>query len=153
MSRTSLTTTEKEELHKLIETIIQPTVYHFGADRTDVARYDKRENMYGGEGVVYLMQMFEDGDLVNNRIGAYMILPEKDASVGYHTHGTRNEQEVYLVISGEGEYMEKDRWESEPKRYPLQAGNLTTIRGEAFHSVVNKSEEPLVIFVITTNEP
>ena len=153
MSRTSLTKTEKEELHELLETIIQPTVYHFGSDRTGVARYDKRENMYGGEGVVYLMQMFEEDDLVNNRIGAYMILPEKGVSAGFHTHGTRNEQEVYVVISGEGKYFEKDDWESDARSYPITAGNLTTVRGDAFHSVVNTSDSPLVIFVITTNEP
>jgi oxalate decarboxylase/phosphoglucose isomerase-like protein (cupin superfamily) len=153
MSRTSLTKTEKEELHELLESVIQPTVYHFGSGRTGVARYDKRENMYGGDGIVYLMQMFEEGDLVNNRIGAYMILPNKGVSAGFHTHGTRNEQEVYVVISGEGKYFEKDDWESDASSYPITAGNLTTVRGDAFHSVVNTSDSPLVIFVITTNEP
>lgn len=152
MSRTDLTSSERNKLHELLESIIQPTIYHFGSDRRDVARYDKRENMYDGEGVVYLMQMFEDGELVNNRIGAYMILPEKGTSAGFHTHGTRNEQEVYVVISGEGEYLEKDSWESKVRRYSLQPGNLTTIKGAAFHSVVNTSEEPLLIFVMTTNE-
>jgi mannose-6-phosphate isomerase-like protein (cupin superfamily) len=153
MSRTALTPSEKENLNKILESIIHPAVYHYGSDRTTVARYDKRDNMYGGKGVVYLLQMFEDGELVNNRIGAYMILPEKGVSAGFHTHGTRNEQELYVVISGEGEYIEKDDWESEPRTYPLQPGNLTTVRGDAFHSVINISDQPLVIFVITTNEP
>jgi oxalate decarboxylase/phosphoglucose isomerase-like protein (cupin superfamily) len=153
MSRTDLTPSEKSRLNELLESIIHPMVYHYGSDRTTVVRYDKRENMYGGEGVVYLLQMFEDNELVNNRIGAYMILPEKGVSAGFHTHGTRNEQELYVVISGEGEYIEKDDWESEPRTYPLQPGNLTTVRGDAFHSVINISDQPLVIFVITTNEP
>lgn len=109
--------------------------------------------MYGGDGVVYLLQMFEEGELVNNRIGAYMILPYRNVSVGYHTHGTRHEQELYVVISGEGEYREKETLESGYRSYELQSGNLTTIKGGAYHSIVNTSDEPLVIFVITTNEP
>ena len=153
MSRTDLTPSERKRLNELLASIIQPKVYHYGSNRTDVARYDKRVNMYGGDGVVYLMQMFIDDELVNNRIGAYMILPKKGTSAGFHTHGTRGEQEIYVVISGEGEYREKDDWESDPRRYPLQPGNLTTIRGDAFHSVINTSDRPLVIFVVTTNEP
>lgn len=153
MSRTNMTPSEIQKLDEILEPIIQPAVYHYGSDRTSVARYDKRENMYGGDGVVYMMQMFEGNELVNNRIGAYMILPEKGTSAGFHTHGTRNEQEVYVVISGNGQYLEKDDWESEAKEYPLQPGNLTAIKGDAFHSVINMTDQPLVIFVITTNEP
>lgn len=153
MSRTDLSPSEKHMLIELMEPIIQPKVYHYGSDRIEVARYDKRVNMYGGEGIVFLMQMFNEDELVNNRIGAYMILPEKGTSAGLHTHGTRGEQEIYVIISGEGEYLEKDDWESEPRRYHLQPGNLATIRGDAFHSVINTSDQPLVIFVVTTNEP
>lgn len=153
MSKTKLTEKEKQVLNDLIRPIINPKVYHYGSDRRNVARYDKRENMYGGDGIVYLMQMFDESELVNNRIGAYMILPKKDDSAGFHTHGTRHEQELYVVISGEGEYQEKDNWESEVKTYPLNRGNITTVKGDAFHSVRNISDKPLVIFVITTNEP
>lgn len=153
MSRAKLTQKEKQELNDLIKPIIDPKVYHFGSDRSDAARYDKRKNMYGGEGIVYLLQMFDEGELVNNRIGAYMILPKKDVSAGFHTHGTRNEQELYVVLNGVGEYKEKDDWESDARTYPLKRGNLTTVKGDAFHSVTNTSDKPLVIFVITTNEP
>jgi len=153
MSRTNLTSSEKKRLNNLLSSIIDPKVYHYGSNRRDVARYDKRVNMYGGEGIVYLLQMFEENELVNNRIGAYMILPDKGTSAGFHTHGTRSEQEIYVVISGEGEYMEKDDLESVPRSYQIKSGHLTTIKGDAFHSVTNTSDEPLIIFVITTNEP
>ena len=153
MSRTDLTSSERNKLNELLESILQPKVYHYGSDRTEVARYDKRVNMYGGEGVVYLLQMFKEDELVNNRIGAYMILPEKGTSAGFHTHGTRSEQEIYVVISGAGEYHEKDDWESKPRHYPLEPGNLTTVKGDAFHSVINTTDQPLVIFVVTTNKP
>lgn len=153
MSRTKLTEKEKQVLDELLRPIITPRVFHYGSDRTNVVRYDKRENMYGGDGIVYLLQMFDEGELVNNRIGAYMILPEKGVSAGFHTHGTRHEQELYVVMSGEGEYHEKDDRGSDARTYPLKRGNITTVKGDAFHSVTNTSDEALVIFVITTNEP
>lgn len=109
--------------------------------------------MYGGNGVVYLLQMFEEAELVNNRIGAYMILPKKGTRAGFHTHGTRNEQELYIVIHGEGLYFVKENWESAINTVEIQKGSVTTIRGNGFHSVENSGNEPLNIFVITTNEP
>ena len=153
MSRTEPTESEKSTLLELISPHIDPKVFHLGSDRTEVARFDKREKMYGGEGTVYLLQMFEKGELVNNRIGAFMVLPTSADSAGFHTHGTRKEQEIYMVLHGKGEYLEKDNWESEERIYPIQKGNLTTVRGDAFHSVRNTGNEPLIIFVITTNEP
>lgn len=65
----------------------------------------------------------------------------------------RTEQELYVVISGEGEYSEKDSLESTPRNYALKHVSLTTFRGDGFHSVTNTTDRPLVIFVITTNEP
>lgn len=153
MPRTDLTEFERNLLEGLIDPFIKPVIYHYGSNDTHVKRYDKRENMYGGEGTVYLLQMFEEGELVNNRIGAFMILPTCNDSCGFHTHGTRNEQEIYLIINGEGVYLEKDSWESDARSYPLEKGNLTTVRGDAFHAVKNTGDEPLIIFVITTNEP
>lgn len=153
MSRTEPTDTEKSTLLELITPHIDPKVFHLGSDRTDVARIDKREKMYGGTGTVYLLQMFKEGELINNRIGAFMVLPTSTDSAGFHTHGTRKEQEIYMVVHGEGEYLEKDDWESEERVYLIKKGNLTTIRSSAFHSVRNTGDEPLIIFVVTTNEP
>jgi oxalate decarboxylase/phosphoglucose isomerase-like protein (cupin superfamily) len=153
MGKTDLTEFERNLLNGLVDPILEPVVYHFGSDQHHVKQYDKRENMYAGEGTVYLMQMFEEDELVNNRIGAYMILPSSADSCGFHTHGTRHEQEIYLVMHGEGVYLEKDEWEGAERSYPLSKGNLTTVRGDAFHAVKNTGDEPLIIFVITTNEP
>lgn len=151
--RKSLTHEEKSKLNDILDPILSPHRFHYGSNRREVVRYDKRENMYDGNGTIYLLQMFEKGELVNNRIGAYMILPGKNDSVGFHTHGTRMEQELYVVIHGEGVYKEKDRAESELRHYSIEKGSVTSIRGEAYHAVENRGSEPLVIFVITTNEP
>lgn len=153
MSRTEPTSSEISWLNNLLEPYIIPRVHHLGSERTSVARYDKRKAMYGGKGVVYLLQMFQEDELVNNRIGAYMVLPENGVSAGFHTHGTRKEQELYVVIHGRGLYKEKDEWESTPRTYPVSTGSCTTVRGAAYHAVENTGDEPLIIFVITTNEP
>ena len=151
--RLPLSTEEKQRLDALIDGVVDPTVHHYGTETRSAVRYDKREAMYGGSGTVYLLQMFEEGELVNNRIGAYMVLPTGQDSVGFHTHGDRNEQEVYVVMGGRGTYLEKDRAEAEPRSYPIEKGTITTIRGQALHAVQNDGKEPLIIFVITTFEP
>jgi mannose-6-phosphate isomerase-like protein (cupin superfamily) len=151
--RTAPSTEDIDYLDSLFNGIIRPKVYHLGSDNYSVKRYDKRTNMYGGNGVVYLLQMFNEHELVNNRIGAYMILPTSSDSCGFHTHGTRNEQEIYMVVHGRGEYLVKNDRDSEVKTYTLEKGTLTTVRGDAFHAVKNTGDQPLIIFVITTNEP
>lgn len=150
--RPKITTEEIAQLEAMVKPFLHLKTHHFGAPERRVVRYDKRPKMYGGEGVVYLMQLFESGELVNNRIAAYMILPSQADSVGFHTHGTRKEQELYLVMHGEGEYAEKDDADSIPRTFPLNKGNLTSIKGAAHHSVRNTGNEPLIIFVITTYE-
>lgn len=151
--RKELTDEEKKKLNAWVEPCLLPEVHHLGEQVRGVVRYDKREQMYGGNGTVYLMQLFREGELVNNRIAAYMILPEKGVSAGFHTHGTRSEQELYVVMSGEGEYHEKSSVNGEIRSVPVQKGSVTSVRGEAYHAVTNRGEEPLIIFVITTNEP
>ena len=152
MSKTAMTTEEISTLENLVEKYLDPSVFHLGAGKRKAARYDKRVQMYGGEGIVYLMQLFYPNELVNNRIGGYMILPTSADSCGFHTHGTRKEQELYVVIHGEGVYQEKADGQSEPKTFQLSKGNVTSIKGKALHAIRNTGEEPLIIFVVTTYE-
>lgn len=67
---TSVLASEEEVvlINKLISPYIKPGLIKIYADRSEPARYEKRMNMYGGDGVVYLVQMFEKGELVNNRL-------------------------------------------------------------------------------------
>lgn len=150
--RPKITSEEIAQLDAIVKPFLEVKTHHYGAPERGVVRYDKRPKMYGGEGTVYLMQLFDSKELANNRIAAYMILPSQADSVGFHTHGTRKEQELYLVIQGEGEYAEKDNGESTPRKFPLTKGNLTSIKGAALHSVRNTGDGPLIIFVITTYE-
>ena len=151
--RRPLSPDEKQRLDALLDEAIDTTVHHYGAEPRSAVRYDKREEMYGGSGTTYLLQMFEDDELVNNRIGAYMVLPTDDDSAGFHTHGDRNEQELYVVMKGTGTYLEKDHPGAEARSVPIEEGTITTVRGSALHAVRNTGSEPLIIFVITTFEP
>ncbi len=152
-TRLPLSPTEKERLDALLDRHLDTTVHHYGTEPRSAVRYDKREEMYGGSGTTYLLQMFEEEELVNNRIGAYMVLPTREDSVGFHTHGDREEQELYVGMRGRGTYLEKDHAEATPRSVPIEAGTITTIRGRALHAVRNAGDQPLIIFVITTFEP
>lgn len=140
-------------LEELLSTYLDPKRFHLGSIDNTARSYDKRPQMYGGEGTVYLLQMFGAGELVSNRIGAYMVLPTSEDSCGFHTHGTRHEQELYIIMHGEGEYHEKETTDSEARVIKLRKGNITSIKGDAYHAIKNVGKEPLIIFVITTYEP
>lgn len=152
-SREPLTDTEKQQVDALVQEYLTPKVHPLGTSARTVSRYDKRKAMYDGTGVVYLLQLFRPDELVNNRIAAYMVLPTDDDSVGFHSHGDRNEEELYVVMHGTGVYLEKDDAESEPRRIDIGPGSVTSVKGEALHAVRNTGAEPLIVFVITTNAP
>ena len=149
-------TPEIIENNKVIEIVSQYldlTVTPFGNEVRSVVRVDKREAMYNGNGTVYLLQMFGIEELVNNRIGAYMVFLNKDDQAGFHTHGTRNEQELYIVMQGEGEYADRAGVTGTIRTRKIKKGSITAVNGIGFHSVKNTTNEPLIIFVITSNEP
>ncbi len=121
-------------------------------DRT-ITQLDKRENMYGGKGTVYMLQMFDQKDLAHNRLAAYMVLLNKGDESGFHTHNQRNEQELYVVIHGNGEYRERTGIEGPIRKKILQKGDITAISSIGYHSIENTGDEPLIMFVITTYNP
>jgi mannose-6-phosphate isomerase-like protein (cupin superfamily) len=143
---------ENEKIIQIVSKYIDLTVTPFGKAPRSVVRVDKRDPMYGGNGIVYLLQMFNAGELVNNRIGAYMVLLNKNDQAGFHTHGDRDEQEIYVVINGEGEYSDKADENGEIRQQKIIRGSITTVNNNGFHSVKNTTDEPLIIFVITTNK-
>lgn len=152
-SREALTADEKQMVDDMVQAHLTPKVHPLGQPPRTVSRYDKRRNMYDGTGIVYLLQLFRPDELVNNRIAAYMVLPSSNDSVGFHSHGDRNEEELYVVMSGSGVYLEKDDSESEPRAIDIHPGSVTSVKGEALHAVQNTGDAPLIVFVITTNAP
>lgn len=147
---------EKDFILELAKRYVHLDVLTYGQAERSVVRIDKRPNMYGGEGVVYLLHMFDRRELVNNRIGCYMILPAEGDESGFHTHGPRTEEELYVVMSGSGLYRERagEAEDSPVREKRLKPGMITAVKHDGFHAVRNTDpRHPLILFVITTNEP
>ena len=136
----------------IVSKYIDLSVIPFGQDKRSVVRVDTRQPMYGGNGVVYLLQMFDADELINNRIGCFMVFLNKNDQAGFHDHGSRGEEEIYVVMHGEGEYSDKAGEDGKVRTHKITKGNITAVSNEGFHSVRNTTGEPLIIFVITTNK-
>jgi hypothetical protein len=90
--RLPLSPDEKRCLDVLLDEVIDPTVHHYGTDPRQAVRYDKREEMYGGPGTTYLLQMFEEDELVNDNFAEQRALlrsnlrpranPDVNAAIG-----------------------------------------------------------------------
>jgi oxalate decarboxylase/phosphoglucose isomerase-like protein (cupin superfamily) len=128
-------------------------VMAFEKKERTLTRIDKRENMYGGSGTVYMLQMFDQKELANNRLAAYMVLLNRGDESGFHTHNEKNEEELYVVVHGTGEYRERTGTQGSERKKILQRGDITAISSIGYHSIENTGKEPLIMFVITTNNP
>lgn len=144
---------EKQQVLDTLSKYADMRVVNFEKEAHGILDVEKRDPMYGGNGVVYMLSLFEKGELVNNRIASYMVLMSKGDQAGFHEHGSRKEQELYVIVSGEGLYEEKSGENGQIRQIPLKKGNVTAANGECYHSITNTGDEPLIIFVITTNEP
>ncbi len=145
---------EHKEVLDIVSKYIDITLTPFGKPQRSVINIEKRDPMYGGNGVVYMLSVFKKGELVNNRIGTYMILLNKGDEAGFHEHGSKKEQELYVIVHGEGEYKERVGEDNITRTFNLKKGNLTSIQGDNnYHSIINTGNEPLIIFVVTTYEP
>lgn len=144
---------EKQQVVDEVSKYIDITLTPFGKPQRGVIDVEKRDPMYGGNGVVYMLSVFEKGELVNNRIGTYMVLLNKGDQAGFHEHGTKKEQELYVLVHGEGEYIEREGQDKITRKFNLKKGNVTSIQGDDnYHSIINTGDEPLIIFVVTTYE-
>lgn len=146
-------TREELAVLNIVSKYIDITVVPFGKDTHSILKIEKRDPMYGGAGVVYMLSVFEEGQLVNNRIGTYMVLMNGGDQAGFHEHGSKKEQELYVIVNGEGKYVERKGESEITREINLQKGAVTEIRGEGnYHSITNTGKEPLIIFVVTTYE-
>lgn len=144
---------EKKQVLESVSKYIDLNVVPFGKEPNTVLDIEKRDPMYGGNGVVYMLTLFEKGELVNNRIGVYMVLMNKGDEAGFHEHGSKKEQELYVLVNGEGLYTERVGQDKVTRQMTLKKGNVTSIKGEGnYHSITNTGDEPLIIFVVTTYE-
>ena len=74
----------------------------------------------------------------------YTILPP-DASFGEHTHG--NDNEVYIVLEGEGRYVMNG------EEAPVKAGDILVNRPFATHALFNTGSGPMRVLVFEAYNP
>jgi mannose-6-phosphate isomerase-like protein (cupin superfamily) len=58
-------------------------------------------------------------------------------SIGYHKHTTN--EDTYIIVSGNGTFRDKDG-----KDHPVKAGDVTIVRKNEAHGLVNTGTVPLV---------
>lgn len=149
-----MTETEQKQVIDRISQYIDLKAVSFGKPENGIIEVVKRDPMYGGNGVVYMVSLLDNKELVNNRFAQYMVLLDKGDQAGFHEHGERNEQEIYCIVNGEGEYCEQMDGTESVRKLSLKKGNMSAIQGVGnYHSITNTGDEPLIIFVIATNEP
>lgn len=96
----------------------------------------KIEKMRNGENFVYIHKYNNEKKMI-----AKIIIPPK-ASIGYHTHV--DDDEVVYVLQGKGTCLMGG------EKHPLVAGDVNyTLKGES-HSIINESDEDLIILAIIT---
>lgn len=142
-----------KEIIDLVSKYIDLRIEPFGKSSRSVLSVEKRTPMYGGNGSVYMLTLFEKDELVNNRIGVYMVLANKGDVAGFHEHHSKNEQEIYVIIHGKGKYIERkgEHVNGIIKEEILSKGAVTIIHDENnYHSIENIGHEPLIVFVIST---
>jgi mannose-6-phosphate isomerase-like protein (cupin superfamily) len=108
--------------------------------RNDDMAPDIRANMRGGAGSVKLEHWFKPEAFgAKVRLCTRMTL-EPGASIGSHTHEA--EDEIYLVLSGQGRILESGEWA------PIRAGDAILTGKGGTHGVENTGAEPLVIAAV-----
>lgn len=146
-------TQEEKQVIDTVSKYVDISLTVFGKPQRSIINIEKRDPMYGGNGIVYMLSVFEKDELVNNRIATYMVLLNRGDQAGFHEHGSKKEQELYIIVNGEGSYTERLGLDNETRTMILKKGNITAISGDGnYHSITNTIDEPLIIFVVTTYE-
>ncbi len=96
-----------------------------------------REKMYGGEGTVKIEHFWKADELkATTRLCARLSL-EPGTSIGLHQHD--NEEEVFVIISGQGRVNDDGRQDL------VGPGDTILTGGGAGHAVEAVGDEPLVM--------
>ena len=99
-----------------------------------------RERMRGGIGSVEFVHIFRKQDLTGKaRLFARMRLPP-GSSIGFHTH--EGEEEIFYILSGEGEVRETEMPVS------VGPGDAMLTGGGAGHSIANTGTQPLEFLAV-----
>lgn len=96
-------------------------------------------NCHEGEGVCKHIEVFSGEEFDTNiRFFNYTILPP-GVTIGNHAHG--NDEEVYIVLEGEGMYF------MDGQEYPVKAGSIMKNNPFGTHGLRNTGNVDLKILV------
>jgi mannose-6-phosphate isomerase-like protein (cupin superfamily) len=110
-------------------------------------RQENLENFRDGKGPVQVTHIMEKTELrANCRLFSKVTLPP-GSSIGYHLHD--KEEEVYFILSGQGEVNDNGEIRT------VNPGDAVLTGNGASHSIENKSDKPLEFIgaVLTYNPP
>lgn len=108
--------------------------------RNNALETEIREQMRGGNGSVKLEHWFKPEAFgAKIRLCTRMTLAP-GSSIGTHTH--EGEDEIYLVLSGNGRIQENGEW------VPIGPGDAILTGQGGTHGVENTGTEPLVIAAV-----
>ena len=96
--------------------------------------------MRGGAGSVEFLHIFRKEELTGKaRLFAKLRLPP-GSSIGFHTHD--GEEEIFYILSGEGEVRESDVPDH------VGPGDAVLTGGGAGHSIANTGTQPLDLMAV-----
>ena len=108
--------------------------------RYEDRQIERKDNFKGGEGyLVNRVILPADGMYGKGRIFNTVTL-EKNCEIGWHVHD--GDGETYLVISGEGEYIDTGTVPT------VRAGDVCFTDSGEGHSMKNLRDEPLVLVAL-----
>lgn len=104
---------------------------------------EKRTNMRGGEGEVFITHIAEKDYLLHSRLMAFITIP-KGASIGKHDHN--KEIEYFIILKGEGLVVEDNN------EYKVKPRDVVITGGGSSHSIKNCGKEDLEMIAVIITE-
>ena len=101
--------------------------------RKEECRNEIREHMRGGDGQVFITNLFEKEELLGKSRMLSILTLEPGCGVGLHPH--ENEQEYFCVLSGDPVYYDDD------EEIQLHEGDVTICEDGHSHAIANRSKE------------
>jgi len=114
---------------------------------------EKCNTILGKGNDVYMISLYDYQEFSAIRIGTCLALLKTGNEIEFYGTHDRKEPEHYIVLHGEGEFIELADEYTMVKRSILQKGNRTSNQEkDNYHYIINTGYDPLIIFVSASQE-
>ena len=118
---------------------------HRGEEMVRKERYEEKEKLRGGEGIVRYYHVLTEEELNGHgRMFAKLVLPP-GASIGWHQHV--GETEPYYILKGEADFTDNDGTVTH-----VVPGDCCLIEVGQSHSIANNGDEDVEFMALIYNE-